>query len=143
MKRLLILILAGIFLVSVASGEKQMVIGAIIDESGDTASYAPGIDAAINLAASDLNDYYKKVNKTTTVVIKKEYTDGTSESAAKAAENLVSQGAQIIVDKSFHLIIFYVRFSNSNLHQLSFGKMSLVHQIHLFLMFFNMNKQIL
>ncbi|PWR74743.1 hypothetical protein DK846_00395 [Methanospirillum lacunae] len=97
MNRLVVLLLAGIMLVSAVSAEKQIVIGAIIDESGDTTSYAPGIETAINLAASDLNDYYKKVNKTTTVVIKKESSDGTSESAAKAAENLVSEGAQIIV----------------------------------------------
>ncbi|MDD1730019.1 MAG: hypothetical protein LUQ50_13240 [Methanospirillum sp.] len=62
MNRLLGLILVGILLVSAVSAEKQIVIGAIIDESGDTASYAPGIEAAINLAASDLNDYYKKGN---------------------------------------------------------------------------------
>lgn len=97
MNRLLGLILIGIFLVSAVSAEKQIVIGAIIDESGDTASFAPGIEAAINLAASDLNEYYQTVNETFTVVIKKETSDGTSEGAAKAAENLVSEGAQIIV----------------------------------------------
>ena len=97
MNRLLGLLLVAILLISVVSAEKQITIGAIIDKSGDTASFAPGIETTIDLAASDLNDYYKKLNKTTTVIIRKEFTDGTSDSAATAAENLVSEGAQIIV----------------------------------------------
>lgn len=97
MNRLLGLLFVVILLVSVVSADKQIIIGAIIDKSGDTASFAPGIETTIDLAASDLNDFYKKLNKNITVVIKKEFTNGTSESAATAAENLVSEGAQLIV----------------------------------------------
>ena len=92
-----ILILASILLITTASADRQIVIGAVIDESGDTASYAPGIEAAIKLATTDLNKFYAKTDKNITVVIKEAGTDGTADGAAKAAEDLISQGAQIIV----------------------------------------------
>jgi ABC-type branched-chain amino acid transport systems, periplasmic component len=92
-----ILILWCALLVGSVSAEREIVIGAIIDESGDSASFAKGIEAAVNLAAADMNEYYAKTGKNITVIIKKAGTDGSKEAAAQAARDLINQGVQIIV----------------------------------------------
>lgn len=95
------MLFAGILLITLGIGtvtaENQIIIGAIIDESGDSASYAPGIEAAIDLAIDTLNDSYASADMNTTVIVKKVMDDGTKEGAAKAAEELIGQGVQIIV----------------------------------------------
>ncbi|HWQ68227.1 MAG TPA: ABC transporter substrate-binding protein [Methanospirillum sp.] len=93
-------ILLTVICIGAVSGENQIVIGSIISESGDSASYGPGVEAAIDLAVSDLNDSYKAAGMNTTVVVKKAYVDGTKGDAEKAAEDLITQGVQIIVEPS-------------------------------------------
>jgi len=88
------LILSGIGMVS---AENEIRIGAIIDTSGDSASYAKGIEAAIDMAVSDLNDSYAKAGMNTTIIVKKTWVNGTRESAVKGAEDLIAEGVQIIV----------------------------------------------
>lgn len=78
--------------------QNQIVIGAFISESGDTASYGPGVEAAIDLAISDLNDSYAKSGMNITAVVKKTYVDGTADGAMKGAQDLFDQGAQIFVE---------------------------------------------
>lgn len=92
-----ILILWCALLVGSVSAEREIVIGAIIDERGDSASFAKGIEAAVNLAAADMNEYYAKTGKNITVIIRKAGTDGSKEAAAQAARDLINQGVQIIV----------------------------------------------
>ena len=92
-----LLILLGI---GIVSAEKEIVIGALIGETGDSASYSKGIEAAIDLAVSDLNDSYEKAGMNTTVILKKSWVDGTKEGAAKGAEELLAQGVQIFVEPS-------------------------------------------
>ncbi|ABD41751.1 amino acid/amide ABC transporter substrate-binding protein, HAAT family [Methanospirillum hungatei JF-1] len=82
------------------SAHQEIIIGTIIDEQGDCASYAAGVEAAIDLAVSDLNDSYAKSGLDTTVTIIKSTSNGTRESAAQAAEDLISQGARVIVGPS-------------------------------------------
>lgn len=82
------------------SAHQEIIIGAIIDEKGDGASYAQGIKAAIDLAIIDLNESYAKSGIDTSVTGKTAFTDGTREGAAQAAEDLIGQGAQIIVGPS-------------------------------------------
>lgn len=101
MKHLILLgILAGLLCIGSVSAENRIIIGAIIAEQGDSASYAQGIEAAIDLAASDLNDSYKKAGLNTTFVVKKARGDGTKERAAQAAEELIRDGALIIIEPS-------------------------------------------
>jgi len=94
------IVLFSVLCIGAVSAEKQIVIGAIISESGDSASYAQGIEAAIDLAVADLNDSYTKAGMSTTVTVKKSKSDGTKEGAAKAAEDLITQGVQIVVEPS-------------------------------------------
>ncbi len=86
--------------IPVLAEQNQIVIGAFISKSGDSASYGPGVEAAIDLAISDLNDSYAKSGMNITAVVKKTYVDGTAEGAIKGAQDLYSQGAQIFVEPS-------------------------------------------
>ncbi|MFH0966677.1 MAG: ABC transporter substrate-binding protein [Methanobacteriota archaeon] len=99
-KWIIIMVLCTTLCIGAVSAENQIVIGAIIGEDGDSASYAQGIEAAIDLAVSDLNDSYAKAGLDTSVVVKKAFVDGTKESAAHAAEDLITQGVQIFVEPS-------------------------------------------
>ena len=100
-KRFWILVaLVFLFAIGMVSAEQEIVIGAIIGETGDNGSNAKGIEAAIDLAVSDLNDSYAKAGMNTTVILKKAWVDGTKEGAAKGAEDLIAQGVQIFVEPS-------------------------------------------
>jgi branched-chain amino acid transport system substrate-binding protein len=91
---LTMLILFGTGIVSAAN---EIKIGALIDNSGESASYAEGIEAAIDLAVSDLNDSYELAGMDTRVIVIKAYVDGTKEGAIKGTEDLLADGGQIIV----------------------------------------------
>ncbi len=91
------IVLLAMLCIGSVSAHQEIVIGAIIDEKGDGASYASGIEAAIDLAIIDLNVSYAQSGIDTSVTLKKAFTDGTSEGAAQAAEDLLGQGVQIIV----------------------------------------------
>ena len=93
-------ILVIIALTGIVSADDSYVIGAIIDNKGDSASYAKGIEAAIDQAVSDLNEQFVKEGLNTNVVVKKAMTDGSPEGAVSAAEELIGEGAQIIVEPS-------------------------------------------
>lgn len=80
-----------------ASLQNGIIIGTIIDEHGDSVSQAQGIEAAIDLAISDLNESYKKSGLEMTVAKRKAVTNGTGESAVQAALELTDQGVQVIV----------------------------------------------
>lgn len=84
-------------LIWAVSAENQILVGAIIDETGDSASLAPGIKAAILLAISDLNESYEKAGMDMSVRLIMAHSDGTREGAAAAGEELVAEGAEVIV----------------------------------------------
>lgn len=94
---IVILILSG---VSSAVAEKNLVLGAIIPDSGDDRTLGPGIEAAIDLATSDLNDSYAKAGMDTRVTVLKAKVNGTKESTATATKDLIAQGAKILVGPS-------------------------------------------
>lgn len=93
----IILLLGCLVCMAGPAGADEIIIGAIIDISGDSATYAQGIEAALDLAARDLNDSYHQAGMNTTVTVKKAYSVGTGESAVSAASDLVADGVQIIV----------------------------------------------
>ena len=79
------------------SAENQVIVGTIIDETGDSALFAPGIKAAINLAISDLNESYEKAGMDMSVRLIIAGSDGTKDGAAAAGVELVTQGVDVIV----------------------------------------------
>lgn len=93
----LIGVLLTLAMTGVVSAENQVIVGAIIDETGNSASLAPGIKASINLAISDLNESYKKAGMDNSVMLITAASDGTKEGAAAAGEELIAQGVDVIV----------------------------------------------
>ncbi len=79
-----------------ASLQNEIIIGAIIDGHGDSISKAEGIEAAFDLAISDLKESYKKSGIDMTVSTRKVVTNGTGESAVQAARELAAEGVQVI-----------------------------------------------
>ncbi|MDX8551588.1 ABC transporter substrate-binding protein [Methanospirillum sp. J.3.6.1-F.2.7.3] len=92
---LLVIILFSCF--GLVSGENEIHIGAIIADNGESASYAKGIEAAIDLAISDLNDSFKNAGINTTTIVTKVFVNGTKEGAFNGAEELSAQGVEVIV----------------------------------------------
>ncbi len=89
-----LLLLSG---VSLVSATEEITIGALIPRTGDAASVGPGIEAAIGLAISDLNESYRKAGLDVTASVQKADIDGAKETAASATEDLIARGAAIIV----------------------------------------------